>query len=342
MKKNIFLVLIFLFTVNFSYSVESKSDARTYVSLVDNLFLRKGPGKQDEVIMKLKKGDFLEIISHEPKIALVNDMEDYWYKVRTGGKMTGYVFGYYIAPVEIPFTISEKLGVVLFFNNRKVVNEVSYNSLFQETGKVSKNKVEKKDIAYDIPQNINDSFMLIKSVAGWVQSEYTVISYSIFDRFGKKICTNKGYPLVALSYKNRFLLINKAENKETYNITNMNQLDIYSFEGKFVKSINYSKIKPGTCFDPDTDKILFDRNEIYYIWITNTSALIINLKSFNCDIFNYDFSKFNEDENFFMFKKAVIDEKSRMLIVTLDVFPKKNDIKPENKSINIEINLKKY
>lgn len=314
----IFNIVIFVFPEN------NKIKTKQAISL-DNLLLRKGPSKKDDVLLKLHKGDILDIISSSKEISKINDMEDYWYNVRVNNKI-GYVYGFYISPIDTsPFVISEKNGLILFINkNKKIINELKFRSNYQETQSIKKDGVTRKDLLYDIPEII-DNFLIIKNVSGWYQSEYVINYYLIFNKVGKKICKINDFPILCISNKNKYLLLNIINKKES-------KIDIYSFDGILIKSIK--NLKNNQTVEVNNDKFLFDKSEKYFIWVSNTSVLIVNLKNLKSETISYDLKEYSNRKYYTEILEASLSGK--ILNISLSIKLGNNE---EKKSLKIDMDL---
>jgi hypothetical protein len=165
----------------------------------------------------------------------------------------------------------------------------------------------------------------MKNVSGWYQSEYIVNYYSIFNKEGKNICKVKDMPVLCISNKNKYLILN-------FNKINNNKIDIYSFDGRLIKSIKY--LKNNQINEDNNDKFLFDINENYFIWASDKSALIINLKNFKSETNIYNLEEYSTEK----LKIQILDASvlGRFLNISMSIKSDKNE---EKKSIKIDMSL---
>ena len=70
-------------------------ESRWGVVTTNYLRLRASPSKSADVLDGLTKGTVVEVISSSEKKEVIEDYEDYWYRVNMGG-VKGWIFGAYI------------------------------------------------------------------------------------------------------------------------------------------------------------------------------------------------------------------------------------------------------
>lgn len=94
--KNVFILLFLL--INFiSFSLTNNY----YIAIKGNLNVRLEPSKTAKIISKIKENHlFFVIIKTEVK-ENINNIENYWYKIKTLENIEGYVFGEYIKNVDL-------------------------------------------------------------------------------------------------------------------------------------------------------------------------------------------------------------------------------------------------
>ncbi len=94
--KNLF-IFIFLSVSVFIFSLNDKF----YIAVQGNLNVREIPGTSGKIVTQVKENHLLILTGQPQNKETVNNLENYWYKIRTLDGIEGYVFGAYIKPVEI-------------------------------------------------------------------------------------------------------------------------------------------------------------------------------------------------------------------------------------------------
>ena len=122
--KLFYLMIIMILNFNL-LSIEIINNKYVIVD-VDNLFLRESPGIKSKIITKFKKGDILKIISVEKNISVVNNIENYWYKVEKESQI-GFVFGYYISKYKDNFIINDN-EIIIINEKQAEINKIDFIS----------------------------------------------------------------------------------------------------------------------------------------------------------------------------------------------------------------------
>jgi len=331
-----FITLSFIFLIN-TYSSEDRINPGTAIVMVDNLMLRSLPKRGSKALYSLKKGTLIDVLSAQKERAEVDGLSDYWYHVRYKG-IKGYVFGYYISPYKNSFIISEKNGVIFFVNNNKIVNEIKYNSMDEEIKKIEKNK-DAKDNAFtaEIANIIDDNLLLIKKVSGWYSSEYFVISYIIYDKKGRIIISQDGYPVLSKVASKRLVIVNKAKQVSAHEINYLNEILLINYDGKILKNfkINYRRIYEYKGFN---DSFLISKNNNYYIWVTNSACIIIDLFKLQSYVVYHKLNEYHPAKYYSNLVSA--NESNNMLYLNFEMIEIANY--KNNKKVSFVLNLGRF
>lgn len=207
--------------------------------------LRNAPNLESNKIGSLMKGDIVQILNRSDKRMIINNMNSFWFKVKTKSAVAGWAYGYFLELGNEIYS-SDLENIVVFMKSIELDQGTSTNLLFyknnekiSETGWLGSNEVlvfanEKKillgksTINRDIMNNPDNIF-----------DEPSILIYDIY-----------GNIVTEFSLPKMTILLKKIENAplfyliESYGIDSdqewSNRLFIYDLEGDVVVEETYN------------------------------------------------------------------------------------------------------
>lgn len=153
---------------NDSTGIQETEKALTAISLINGLRIRTKPGLPSRIMGVVSEGERLSVVGRSEEKILIEEAEDYWYKIKLNNGKTGWVFGsYLIVEEEIPETEGWVGDYVVnmreyFGLGTKIVERVEWGDRFIVIAKTDKKVTieDKEDYWYKIK--------LIGGKTGWV------------------------------------------------------------------------------------------------------------------------------------------------------------------------------
>jgi len=316
--KLFYLMIIMILNFNL-LSIEIINNKYVIVD-VDNLFLRESPGIKSKIITKFKKGDILKIISVEKNISVVNNIENYWYKVEKESQI-GFVFGYYISKYKDNFIINDN-EIIIINEKQAEINKIDFIS-YNLAKKIKKQKkIEDKEINYQQVDNLNNKILIIKDIMGIEDSECLIKKFRIYNSNGKEIYDFEGYPLIYYVDNYDYIIINKTKDSISF----LNEIEILNTNGNMIKKIKFDM---GLLYNEEAQPInyfLFNLDKDKFIWINNSKIMVINLNNLSFNIKNINIKDIDIKNDIVTLAKSPA-EKEKKLYILINYLIKKDNYK---------------